>query len=60
MCVFRNLLEVHMYLHEYTKVKSSTVTTGMMWAWPIWLKSIQLWRNVLGAMGLKHSITCAI
>jgi len=28
MCVLRNLLEVHMYLNEYNKVKSSTVTAG--------------------------------
>jgi len=26
MCVLRNLLEVHMYINEYNKVKSSTVT----------------------------------
>jgi len=26
MCVLRNLLEVHMHLNEYNKVKSSTVT----------------------------------
>jgi len=28
MCVLPNLLEVHMYLNEYNKVKSSTVTAG--------------------------------
>jgi len=28
MCVLRNLLEVHMYLNEYIKVKSITVTAG--------------------------------
>jgi len=28
MCVLRNLLEVHMNLNEYNKVKSSTVTAG--------------------------------
>jgi len=28
MCVLRSLLEVHMYLNEYNKVKSSTVTAG--------------------------------
>jgi len=28
MCVLRNLLEVHMYLNEYNKVKSSTITAG--------------------------------
>jgi len=44
MYVLRNLLEVHMYLNEYNKVKSSTVMAGMTWAWPIWLRFIQLWR----------------
>jgi len=28
MRVLRNLLEVHMYLNEYNKVKNSTVTAG--------------------------------
>jgi len=28
MCVLRNLLEVHMYLNEYNKLKSSTITAG--------------------------------
>jgi len=28
MCVLRNLLEVHTYLNEYKKVKSSTITAG--------------------------------
>jgi len=28
MRVLRNLLEVHKYLNEYNKVKSSTVTAG--------------------------------
>jgi len=28
MCVLRNLLEVHRYVNEYNKVKSSTVTAG--------------------------------
>jgi len=26
MCLLRNLLEVHMYLNQYNKVKSSAVT----------------------------------
>jgi len=30
----RNLLEVHMYLNDC--VRNSTITAGMMWAWPIW------------------------
>jgi len=28
MCVLRNLVEVHTYLNEYNKVKSSTITAG--------------------------------
>jgi len=28
MCILHNVLEVQIYLNEYNKVKSSTVTTG--------------------------------
>jgi len=28
MCVLRNLVEAQLYLNEYNKVKSSTVTAG--------------------------------
>jgi len=50
----RNLLEVHMYFNEYNKVKSSIVTVGMMWAWPIWLRVIELWWNPFGANLANH------
>jgi len=28
VCVLHNMLEVHRYLNEYNKVKSSTIKTG--------------------------------
>jgi len=48
MCVLLNFLDVYMYFNEYNKVKSSTVTAGMMWEWPMWIRFIVLWRNFLG------------
>jgi len=35
MCVLHNLFEVHMYLNEYNKLKSGTVTTGMINQWDL-------------------------
>jgi len=38
MCGMGNLLEVHMYLNEYNKVKSSTVTVGIIKVHPVMKK----------------------
>jgi len=46
ICVLRNLLEVHTSTIRWNVVPSRR---GMMWAWPIRLRFIQLWWNPLEA-----------
>jgi len=47
ICVQRNLLEVY-YLTSTIRWKVELSRRGMMWAWPIWLRFIQLLWNPLG------------